>query len=209
MRLHHLLAIALVGAGGLPLSAGTGFPDPLAKAALLDVEEPAPWEAWAFGVDVGAGWRVTDNTHLDYVVVPTVFSIRTPAHWVWDFAGGTLVTRARLNLLAEGFAEGPESYYFGWSGSPSIEYWFPGERTAIQFSIGGGSGWLDSQGVPGGQGRDYTYNWFMHGALRQRIGERMDLSIGVFFQHLSNRGATDPNPGLDTLGPMVGLSWDF
>ncbi len=184
--------------------------DPLTKAAILEEDRPVPWAGWSAGVDVGALWRVTDNTSQDYFLAPAVLSLRGPAHLEWEFAGGTLVTRARINLLGELIADGPESYYLGWSASPSIEYWFPGEHSSLFFSIGGGSGWIDSNpDVDGAQGRDYTYNWFMHGGLRQRIGDRADLSVGFFFQHFSNRGATDPNPGLDALGPMVGLSWDF
>ena len=190
--------------------AGPYDEDPLAKAAIIEEGDPVPWGAWALGVDVGVQWRVTDNSSADYLVVPTVVSLRSPAHWEWDFAGGKLVTRARLNLLLQGVAEGPESYYFGWSGSPSIEYWFPSQRSSLFFSIGGGSGWVDSHPeIEGAQGRDYTYNWFMHGGLRKRIGDHADLSLGVYFQHWSNRGATDPNPGFDGLGPMIGLSWDF
>jgi len=209
-RVFSVVASSLLGISLAPAGELFGDADSLTKAAIIEHDASAPWEAWSVGVNVGAQWRVTSNTHLDYTVIPTMLTIRTPAHWVWDFAGGKLVTRARLNLLGEGIAEGPESYYFGWSGSPSIEYWFPGERTALQFSIGGGSGWFDSQpGVDGAQGRDYTYNWFMHGALRKRIGDGVDLSVGVLFQHFSNLGATDPNPGIDALGPMIGLSWDF
>ena len=202
-------AAALTAVGAGTALAGEYDIDPLEQAAVIAPESAAPWEAWSIGLDVGALWRVTDNTHLDYFVMPAVLNVRTPAHWIWGVGRGKLVTRARFNLLGEAILRGPESYYFGWSASPSFEYFLPNERTSFHFAIGGGSGWLDSRGVDGGQGRDYTYNWFMHGGLRQRIGERVDLSIGVFFQHFSNRGATDPNPGLDAFGPMIGLSWDF
>lgn len=208
-RCSALASLSLLSAAGLAL-AGPHDRDPLTSAAIIEQDDPVPWGAWSFGVDVGLQWRVTDNSSADYLVVPTVLSLRSPAHWEWDFAGGKVVTRARLNLLLQGVADGPESYYFGWSGSPSVEYWFPSQRSSLFFSIGGGSGWVDSHpDVEGAQGRDYTYNWFMHGGVRKRVGARADLSLGVFFQHWSNRGATDPNPGFDGLGPMIGLSWDF
>jgi hypothetical protein len=35
------------------------------------------------------------------------------------------------------------------------------------------------------------------------------LRAGVLFQHLSNGGRTDPNPGLNAVGPEVGLSFSF
>jgi hypothetical protein len=44
-----------------------------------------------------------------------------------------------------------------------------------------------------------------------RYYPKPDFSVnaGVFFQHLSNGGATDPNPGLNAVGPAIGLSWSF
>jgi lipid A 3-O-deacylase len=35
------------------------------------------------------------------------------------------------------------------------------------------------------------------------------MRVGVMFQHISNGGATDPNPGINALGFTVGLSWGF
>ena len=43
----------------------------------------------------------------------------------------------------------------------------------------------------------------MHGGLRQRIGERADLSLGLYFQRLSNREPQILIRGIGTLGPMV------
>lgn len=184
-------------------------PDALAKAALI---EPAAFDriaSWTFDFETGVIWRISDNTNLDYVIAPSLFTVRTPAHLIFEMGGSLLVVRSRLNLLTEAVVEGPEHYYFGVSGSPSIEWWFPGRDTYLHFAIGGGAGVVDSQGVEGGQGQDFTYNWFIHSGLRHFIGERTALSFGVFYQHMSNRGATDPNPGIDALGPMIGITHHF
>ncbi len=184
-------------------------PDALTKAALI---EPAAFDriaSWTFDFETGLLWRISDSTSIDYVLAPSSFTVRTPAHFIFEMGDSLLVLRSRLNLLTEAVVEGPEHYYFGVSGSPSIEWWFPGRETYLHFAIGGGAGVVDSQDVDGAQGQDFTYNWFIHSGVRHFIGERTALSFGVFYQHMSNRGATDPNPGIDALGPMIGITHHF
>jgi len=201
-----LLACVLPGR----VRAGDGHgPDALTKAVLLEPEVVDRIDSWAFDFEAGILWRITGSTDLDYVIAPSVFSLRTPAHLVFEAGDSLLVVRSRFNLLAEAVLEGPEHHYFGLSGSPSIEWWFPERETYLHFAVGGGAGFIDSQGVEGGQGQDFTFNWFIHTGIRHFLSERTALSFGVFYQHLSNRGATDPNPGIDALGPMIGLTHHF
>lgn len=189
----------------------------LAVACLLTIGAPAsaqssptdPADEWSFDVETGAMWRVSSNTWIDYLVLPQIFSIRTPEHIRVHLLGRDLTVRARLSLLLEPIATGPESLYLGFSASPSIEWWLVPETACWYTSVGGGFGWIDSQGVDGGQGQDFTYNWFATTGLRWYLTPDFAINAGAFFQHLSNRGATDPNPGLDSLGPMLGCSWSF
>ena len=104
---------------------------------------------------------------------------------------------------------GPESYYIGLAAAPSVEYWFPSQKTSAFFSIGGGFGWTDSAGGQQALGQDFTFNWFMQLGLRQKITGNLSLLGGPYYQHLSNGGATDPNPAVDALGFTVGLGWTF
>ena len=92
-------AAALTAVGAGTALAGEYDIDPLEQAAVIAPESAAPWEAWSIGLDVGALWRVTDNTHLDYFVMPAVLNVRTPAHWIWGVGRGKLVTR--VNGLAD------------------------------------------------------------------------------------------------------------
>jgi lipid A 3-O-deacylase len=178
--------------------------------ALPSRGDEAPFDDWSFDVDTGSLWRFGVNTDLDYVVVPTTWSLRTPAHIKLQLGEGDLVVRTRASLLTEWVARGPEDYYLGFSASPSIEYWLPGRRTEFHFSIGGGIGIVNHQAnVDGAQGRDKTYNWFMLAGVRHLLNDHWAVHGGVMFQHFSNLGATDPNPGLDGLGPIVGLSYRF
>lgn len=169
-----------------------------------------PASLWAFDVEAGALWRVSNNTFLDYTVVPVMFSLRTPAHIRFDLGEGEFTLRHRFTLLTEAVAEGPESAYLGFSASPSIEYWIiKGGPACLYASVGGGFGWIDSTNVPGGQGQDFTLNWFATAGLRYYFSPTFSMNAGAMFQHWSNGGATDPNPGLDALGPVLGATWHF
>jgi hypothetical protein len=136
-----------------------------------------PSEAWELTLESGYLWNVGSNTPIDYEIIPTQLTLRTPAHWQWweDEHGARLIVRGRYSLMMETFTVGPESGYLGISGAPSIEYWFADARTSLFFSIGGGVGLTDSTGVPGGQGQDFTLNWFAQLGLRRELTENLSL----------------------------------
>ncbi len=194
-------AIFLASCGLLALSS------PPARAA--DPRHPA--DAWELTLESGYSWNVGSNTPIDYEIVPTQLTLRMPANLVWweDEHGARLVVRPRFSLMMETITVGPESYYLGVSASPSIEYWFPDARTSAFFCIGGGIGLTDSAGIPGGQGQDFTLNWFANLGLRRELADNLSLLGGAYFVHHSNGGQTKPNPGIDALGFTVGLGWSF
>lgn len=168
-------------------------------------------EKWELTLESGYLWNIGSNTPIDYEIIPTQLTLRSPVvlNWFEGDDGARLVVRSRASLLMESIVQGPESYYFGISGAPSIEYWFPNEKTSIFFSIGGGVGLTDSTNVPGGQGQDFTLNWFSQLGLRQEIAPNLSLLGGAYFIHHSNGGQTTPNPGIDALGFTIGLGWSF
>lgn len=187
-----------------------------AKDAASDVtygnpEDVHPADAWELVLESGYTWNVGSNTAIDYEIVPTQLTLRAPAtlNWWTGDDGSRLVVRTRVSLMMESIVVGPESYYLGLSGAPSIEYWFPSETTSLFFSVGGGVGLTDSTAVPGGQGQDFTLNWFAHLGVRQEIAENLSLLAGTYFVHHSNGGQTSPNPGIDALGFTLGLGWQF
>ncbi len=196
-----LPALKIVGA--IPLL-------PLVQAHALSFFPEKP-EEWAVDFETGSLWRASNNTFQNYTVLPQMISLRTPAHIRLDLGEGELTVRARFTLLAEAIAEGPESAYLGFSASPSVEYWFNKDNhfTCLYASVGGGVGLIDSTDIPGGQGQDFTLNWFATAGVRHYLTNQFALSAGVMFQHWSNGGATDPNPGLDALGPVLGMTWHF
>lgn len=208
-----LLAVPLLAAVAGSAQAGPGpSAGDSGKKPICDLPDPTadPAGVWTFDVEAGALWRASNNTFLDYTVIPVMFSLRSPAVIRLDAGEGEITLRHRFTLLTEAVAEGPESAYLGFSASPSIEYWLrKGGPVCFYAGAGGGFGWIDSTDVPGGQGQDFTLNWFAAAGLRYYFTPTFSMNAGAMFQHWSNGGATDPNPGLDALGPVIGASWSF
>lgn len=180
-------------------------------SASLAAAKGDPADTWEWTLESGYLWNVGHNTEIDYEIVPTQLTLRSPVVWTWwkDENGAEIVVRNRFSLLMEAITAGPEDYYLGAAGAPSIEYWFPDDRTSVFFSIGGGFGWTDSSGGSDGMGQDLTFNWFTQLGVRRELMENVSLLAGVYFIHHSNLGMTDPNPGIDALGFTLGVGWRF
>ncbi|MCB1077118.1 MAG: acyloxyacyl hydrolase [Verrucomicrobiae bacterium] len=204
-----LTGMAILFLIGSPTSAVAQKRIDLSKAVVPDTDL-APWEVLDVSFETGAIWRITHSTPIDYVVLPQMLTFRIPIDWTHEMEnGGTFVVRSRLSFLGEYFAEGPETYFFGFHGSPSFEWWNAERDFALLYSVGGGVGFLDSTAVEGGHGQDFNFTWFMQLALRHQIREGLYLQYGAYFQHTSNRGLNERNPGLNALGPMIGLAWEW
>jgi lipid A 3-O-deacylase len=180
------------------------------KISMGGISELSPWEQNAVDIETGYLWKVGGDTPLNYESLPVMLTWRTPYMMHHRFEDGSaLVVRSRITAIGQAIIQGPENHYFGFMASPSLEYWDPTGTWSLYGQIGGGLGWIDSQGVAGGQGQDLTYNWFAAAGLSYAINQNVALRAGAMFQHLSNRGATDPNPGLNSLGFTVGVTWGF
>lgn len=178
------------------------------QAAETEPAKMAPWEQSSIDVESGLIWQVGNNTPLSYRLVPTQLSWRSREAFGWDLPQGLrLRVRHRLTCMATWINQGPESHYVAVAGSPSLELWDRNGTWGLVGGAGGGFGLIDSRGVKGGQGQDFTLHWFARAAVERvvnRSGHR--LSLGILFQHMSNGGQTDPNPGIDAFGFTVGLS---
>jgi lipid A 3-O-deacylase len=169
-----------------------------------------PWETGAVDVETGLLWQIGTLTPLSYRLVPTQLSWRSKEFIGRGFADGSrLMIRHRLTLIGTWVQQGPESHYVGFSGSPSIEWWNPAGTWSLFTGAGGGAGVIDSRGVPGGQGQDFTLNWFIRGGIEHVGAKDRRFTAGILYQHLSNGGQTEPNPGIDALGFTLGYSWAF
>jgi lipid A 3-O-deacylase len=184
----------------------------LASLALLSLPVAAhDADRWEWTLESGYLWNVGNNTEIDYEIIPTQLTLRSPVvGMLWEDADGAkLVIRSRFSLLLEAITHGPEDTYLGLAAAPSLEYWFPSAQTSAFFSIGGGLGWADSAGGAQALGQDLTFNWFSQIGLRHKITADLSLLGGLYFIHHSNLGLTDPNPGIDALGFTLGCSWTF
>jgi len=182
-----------------------------AKTPLVDTSREVPsWQRHVIDIETGLIWNIGSNTPISYRIAPTQISWRLPYVMKKDFSNGSkLIVRSQFSLIGDWIESGPEDYYFGVSGAPSIEWWSADDRWSTYFSIGGGVGFTNSTEVVGGQGQDFTLNWFAKTGIRYQFNQDIGIYGGAFFQHLSNGGQTDPNPGVDALGFTVGLGFSF
>ena len=208
-RLRSVVSGARSGALSVVLALCLSTSSDAAETRALAAD---PLDRWEVDFETGVLWKVGGGaTPLDYVVMPQILSLKTPAVAQWAFFGGDLVMRSRFSLLIEPIVKGPESHYIGASASGILEWWDQARTRSLFFSSGGGLGGMDSKGyeVKGAQGQDLNFNWFIYSGARFRGGERWTASVGVYFQHISNTGLDEVNPGLNSLGPMLSVGWDF
>jgi len=180
---------------------------------LTFAAEPEPNRPWAshdLTLETGVLWEIGSLTPIAYRLVPAMLSWRSADLFGWTFQDGSrLVVRHRLTLIGTWVQSGPESHYLGVAGSPSIELWNPAGTRSLYFGSGGGFGLIDSRDVPGGQGQDFTFNWFIRSGVEIITTKHAHLSAGLMYQHMSNAGQTEPNPGVDALGFTLGYGWSF
>ena len=196
--MHHLIKIALLGS--------------VLRVATF-AAEPAPerpWASSALNVESGVLWEIGRGTPFAYRLVPMQLSWRSTGFLGHAFSDGSrIVIRHRLTLIGTVIQNGPESHYAGFSASPSLEWWDRTGTWSLFTGSGGGFGLIDSRGIKGGQGQDFTLNWFIRGGIEHVTAKNIRLSAGIMFQHMSNGGQTKLNPGIDALGFTLGYSWAY
>jgi hypothetical protein len=171
--------------------------------------DPRPWEVSNLSLENGLLWQVGVNTPLSYRLVPTQLSLRSREMFGCPLGSGHLTVRNRFTLLGTWVQQGPESHYIALNASPSVEWWDRTGTFSTYGGAGGGFGWLDSQGTNGSQGQDFTFNWFARAGVEYIGAHRIRWTAGILFQHMSNGGQTNPNPGIDALGFTLGWTWSF
>ncbi|MBX7211384.1 MAG: acyloxyacyl hydrolase [Verrucomicrobiaceae bacterium] len=171
-----------------------------------------PVDHWEIGYETAALWKFgSDATPLHYTFLPQIITIKTGPVLDFRTGGGRLVVRNRFSLLGEAIVDGPESYFFGVTGGASVEWWNAPRTFSLFLSAGGGIGVLDARGydVAGAQGQDFNLTWYIHSGLRWRFSDHLSASLGAYFQHISNGGQDKVNPGVNAIGPTLGMAWHF
>lgn len=205
-----LLSLTALGFCLVPsLFAGPLQDTPTAPAPVAALD---PTKRWEVGFETSSFWEFGGNaTDLDYQFLAQFLTIKSPAVLDWNLGSGVLVVRNRLSFLGEAIIDGPESYFFGLTGGASIEWWNASRTFSLFLSAGGGVGLMDSKGyeVVGGQGQDFNFTWYVHSGAICRLSENWSATLGVYYQHISNKGNDPINPGVDALGPTLGFSRHF
>jgi len=180
-------------------------------AAIAAATPPAPpWAAGAATLESGVLWQIGTGTPFAYQLWLTQLSWRSAEFWRRELAGGSrIVLRHRLALLGTLIRHAPESRYVGCSGSPSLEWWNRAGNRSLFTGAGGGFGLIDARGIRGGQGQDFTLNWFIRGGVELVTASDGRFSAGLIYLHMSNGGMTTPNPGIDALGFTLGYGRSF
>lgn len=167
---------------------------------------------WEIDFATGILWRAGHNgTDLNYTILPQILSLKTAPVMRRPLAGGELTMRSRFSLLIEPIVKGPESHFIAITAAGLLEWWNESRTFSLFFSSGGGLGGLDSKGhdVNGAQGQDLNFTWFLYPGARLRVSDTFSASLGIYYQHLSNRGMDKINPGIDAVGPILSLGWRF
>ena len=183
----------------------------LLAAPASGLAQSHPADHWEVAVEMGYLEKIRDNSPLDYVIVPLQLAWRSPAMfdlWTGE-SGARLTVRNRIAVILETYVEGAEDYYFAFAGAPSLELWNAAQQSALFLEVGGGAGITNSNDTPGGQGQDFTFNWFSQLGVRHQLSKNQAVTAAGYFTHHSNLGMTDPNPGIDVLGINLGLVWQF
>jgi lipid A 3-O-deacylase len=169
-------------------------------------------DRWEIDFESGILWRAGHNgTDLNYILMPQILTLKTPVVMRRALARGELVMRSRFSLLHEPITKGPETHFTAVTASGILEWWNATRTFSWFFSSGGGVGLMDSKGydVVGAQGQDFNFTWFLYPGVRYRWSGKASASLGVYYQHVSNRGLDKVNPGIDAVGPMLSLGWHF
>ncbi|MGI8821366.1 MAG: acyloxyacyl hydrolase [Chthoniobacterales bacterium] len=115
-----------------------------------------------------------------------------------------------LLAMGEPIFRGPENRYFGISVGFRYNFVQPGSRFQPYVSGGVGLGWIDSHAeIFGAQGQDFTFNILSAVGVSYKVSDKLKITVGALYEHLSNGGQTDPNPSLNLFGPQVGVTYSF
>jgi lipid A 3-O-deacylase len=188
---------------------------PLARAdTTATVAAPYdPTQHWEVDYESGVLWKFSgDATPLSYTFLPQMITFKSPlVGTMRPFFGGDLVLRNRFSLLGEPISAGPEHHFLGGTASGILEWWDKKRTRSLFFASGGGIGWLDAKGheIKGGQGEDFNLTWLAYLGARVMFWDHLSASLGLYFQHVSNRYLNRVNPGVNAVGPMMSVGWHF
>jgi hypothetical protein len=88
-----------------------------------------------------------------------------------------------------------------------FRYQFAGERWRPMFLFGAGMLWTDEEVPPGEVKRNFTPQAGI--GVQYMLGPSLGLDLEYRFWHLSNKGKTESNPGINAHSGFFGIAWIF
>ncbi|MDQ2694715.1 MAG: acyloxyacyl hydrolase [Pseudomonadota bacterium] len=171
----------------------TGMTALLAAGVLAFVPCHAQ-EGLSVGVRAGVNIGSENEDFERYEVI-----VRQPLPWRWQPADRWLVA-SELSATAGALSNGDTTGFVGWVG--------PGVRISragpLSLDLGVGVAWL-SQTRFGQEDLTSEIQFISYAGLNYRLGSRW--SADFRFEHLSNAGIEEPNPGLNTI--LLGINYHF
>lgn len=215
-RVSGALLLALFFIAPTPAAAGHGVAGHGGRSP--DAKPPAgpSWDAFY----APGGWYLSlasaqlfgVGNVLDYYLAPQHLRLRWQPFEIAQWGSYHVAFPVRIEGEALAVLIGPEHLWVGGSLGCDMVLWRPGSRWAYWANIGVGAGAIDSQGVPHGQGQDLTFTYMGSTGISYQLSDRTAISLGFFFEHLSNANLSEPerpNVGLDAIGPGVEFHWKF
>jgi hypothetical protein len=201
--------IAGIVAGFLPCASGLRAGESVSDQALIAWEAPRN-ERWEIALETAAIFGVRNPNH--YVIAPQLLSLAWQPFPQWQVGPVRVRGQILATFLGEAIVHGPETYFLG--GALRLRLIFPlgTSRWSLYADGGGGMGGVDSDDTPFGQGEDFAFCLLASGGVRFSISNTWSIWAGFLWQHLSNADLSEPrrrNTGLDSLGPVAGVSYGF
>jgi len=162
-------------------------------------------------LDSGALFNIGGDNN--YLIVP----IMTSYHWQLDDVGLEGWRRGNTEFIFTGYwdqvAYGPENHFTGALFGPRYNFVQPGWKLVPYIEARVGFGFTDSDDIPAGaQGQDFCFTFSVSSGARYFINDQLSLSAAIWYEHWSNAALSEPaheNNGLDSIGPVVGISYAF
>lgn len=140
-------------------------------------------------------------------------------HWQLDDVGNPGWRRGNTEWVTSAYFhpvwDGTESRFLGGAFGPRYNFVQEGWKVVPYIGAQVGFGFTDSRdngALTGAQGQDFVFTFMVETGVRYALSERIDISLGALYQHVSNAGLSEPgqtNYGLDVLGPTVALHYKF
>lgn len=201
------LIIAITACGAVQAAPPAPMPMPAAQDT-----SPAPgatttdvWELGTFEVGALAGYG--SGTVTDRERTSTSFG-QVLARFALYFGGtGSGALRGNFSLVAEGVGVSIDQHPRATGGGLNllIRYTWAAGRWRPMLFLGAGVLYTDEQVPPGETKRNFTPQGGI--GLQYLITDQVALGGEYRFHHLSNKGKTESNPGINTHLVLFGVSW--